>query len=318
PWPTWWRARGRARRRPTSRRSSSSAARPMPTRAGWSSSRPFRSAARASSTASRSGIAPAPRPSANDRPRLSPPRVTPRIMPSILKEASMSRVSRRHFLSITAGGSLALAATPLLWRHARANEEIRIGALCELSGVASTIGVPQSEGIKMAVDEINKTGGILGKGPGVGGRPLKLIVEDTESKVQTGVTKAKKLVERDKVDALTGVIFSAISLSVQEYVNKDAKVPFLNAGSGNPALSEPPACGKYSFQGSPNSRILCLPSLYAAKKFGPKWFLIGDDYTWGRLSVDLTKQAIKLGSPLEVVGEEFPPLGTTNYAPYIT
>ena len=153
----------------------------------------------------------------------------------------MSRVSRRHFLSIAAGGSLALAATPLLWRHARAEEEIRIGALCELSGVASTIGVPQSEGIKMAVDEINKTGGILGKGPGVGGRPLKLIVEDTESKVQTGVTKAKKLVERDKVDALTGVIFSAISLSVQEYVNKDAKVPFLNAGSGNPALSEPPA-----------------------------------------------------------------------------
>lgn len=230
----------------------------------------------------------------------------------------MSTVSRRHFLSITAGGSLALAATPLLWRHARADEEIRIGALCELSGVASTIGVPQSEGIKMAVDEINKTGGILGKGPGIGGRPLKLIIEDTESKVQTGVTKAKKLVERDKVDALTGVIFSAISLSVQEYVNKDAKVPFLNAGSGNPALSEPPACGKYSFQGSPNSRILCLPSLYAAKKFGPKWFLIGDDYTWGRLSVDLTKQAIKLGSPLEVVGEEFPPLGTTNYAPYIT
>ena len=64
-------------------------------------------------------------------------------------------------------------------------------------------------------------------------------------------------------------------------------MPFLNAGSGNPALSEPPACGKYSFQGSPNSRILCLPSLYAAKKFGPKWFLIGDDYTWGRLTVDL-------------------------------
>jgi branched-chain amino acid transport system substrate-binding protein len=230
----------------------------------------------------------------------------------------MSTVSRRQFLKLASGGSIVIGATPLLWRHARAAEEIRIGALCELSGVASTIGVPQADGIKMAVDEINKTGGILGKGPGIGGRPVKLIIEDTESKVQTGVTKAKKLVERDRVDALTGVIFSAISLAVQEYVNKDAKVPFLNAGSGNPALSEPPACGKYTFQGSPNSRILSLPSLYAAKKHGPKWFMIADDYTWGRLSVQLTKDAIKLGSPLEVVGEEYPPLGTTNYAPYIT
>lgn len=230
----------------------------------------------------------------------------------------MGNVSRRRFLATAAGGAALASPGSPLWRPALAAEEIRIGALCELSGVASTIGVPQAEGIKMAVDEINKTGGILGKGPGVNGRPLKLIVEDTESKVQTGVTKAKKLVERDKVDALTGVIFSAISLAVQEYVNKEAKVPFLNAGSGNPALSEPPACGKYTFQGAPNSRILTLPSLYAAKKHGPKWFLIGDDYTWGRLTVQLTKDAIKLGSPLDVVGEEYPPLGTTNYAPYIT
>jgi branched-chain amino acid transport system substrate-binding protein len=230
----------------------------------------------------------------------------------------MPRLSRRRFLQAATAASLAAAPQPLLWRHARAQEEIRIGALCELSGVASTIGVPQSEGMRLAVEEINKTGGILGKGAGIGGRPVKLLIEDTESKVQTGVTKAKKLVERDRVDVLTGIIFSAISLAVQEYCNKEARVPFVNAGSGNPALSEPPACGKYTFQGAGNSRILSLPSLYAAKKYGPKWFLIGDDYTWGRLTVQLTKDAIKLGAPLEVVGEEYPPLGTTNYAPYIT
>lgn len=224
-------------------------------------------------------------------------------------------ISRRHFLGTLAGGA---GAVPLLWKHARAAEEIRIGALCELSGPASTIGSQQALGIKMAVEEINKTGGILGKGPGIGGRPISLIIEDTESKVATGLAKAKKLVERDRVDALTGIIFSAISLAVQEYVNKDAKVPYLNAGSGNPAVSEPPACGKYSFQGLPNSRQLVLPSLYAAKKYGTKWFFMADDYSWGRLSVQLTKDAIKLGSPLEVVGEEYPPLGTTNYAPYIT
>ncbi len=228
------------------------------------------------------------------------------------------RLSRRHFMSTLAGGTAVLGGVPLLWRHGHAAEEVRIGALCELSGPASTIGSQQALGIKMAVEEINKTGGILGKGPGIGGRPITLILEDTESKVATGLAKAKKLVERDKVDVLTGIIFSAISLAVQEYANKDAKIPFVNAGSGNPAISEPPACGKYTFQGMPNSRQLALPGLYAAKKHGPKWFFMADDYSWGRLSVQLTKDAIKLGSPLEVVGEEYPPLGTTNYAPYIT
>jgi len=230
----------------------------------------------------------------------------------------MSTLGRRQFLKTVSATTLAVGATPLRWRHAHAAEEIRIGALCELSGPASTIGSQQALGIQFAVDEINKTGGIVGKGPGIGGRPIKLIIEDTESKVATGVAKAKKLVERDRVDVLTGVIFSAISLAVQEYINKEAKIPYVNAGSGNPAVSEPPACGKYSFQGLPNSRQLVLPSLYAAKKHGPKWFFIADDYSWGKLSVQLTKDAIKLGSPLETVGEEYSPLGTTNYAPYVT
>lgn len=229
----------------------------------------------------------------------------------------MSHVSRRHLLRTAAGAAALTAVGPFVPRVAIGQEAITIGALCELSGPASTIGSQQALGIQFAVDEINKTGGIFGK-PGINGRQLKVIIEDTESKVATGLAKAKKLVERDKVDVLTGIIFSAISLSVQEYVNRDAKVPFLNAGSGNPAISEPPACGKYTFQVLPNSRQLVLPSLYAAKKKGPKWFFIADDYSWGKLSVALTKDAVKLGSPLEVVGEEYSPLGTTNYAPYVT
>src|SRR5439155_3378922 len=231
---------------------------------------------------------------------------------------AMSHVSRRHLLKTGAAAAAALAVGPFVPRHARGAEEITIGALCELSGPASTIGSQQALGIQFAVDEINKSGGVVGKGPGVGGRPLKVIIEDTESKVATGLAKAKKLVERDRVDVLTGIIFSAISLSVQEYVNRDARIPFLNAGSGNPAISEPPACGKYTFQALPNSRQLVLPSLYAARKHGAKWFFIADDYSWGKLSVQLTKDAVKLGSPLEVVGEEYSPLGTTNYAPYVT
>src|SRR3989441_11170107 len=122
---------------------------------------------------------------------------------------AMSHVSRRHLLKTGAGAAAALAVGPFVPRHARGAEEITIGALCELSGPASTIGSQQALGIQFAVDEINKTGGILGKGPGIGGRPIKLIIEDTETKGATGGAEAKKLGERDRGDGLTRGIFSA-------------------------------------------------------------------------------------------------------------
>ena len=50
----------------------------------------------------------------------------------------MSTLGRRHFLKTVSATTLAVGATPLRWRHAHAAEEIRIGALCELSGPAST------------------------------------------------------------------------------------------------------------------------------------------------------------------------------------
>ena len=51
----------------------------------------------------------------------------------------MSTLGRRQFLKTVSATTLAVGATPLRWRHAHAAEEIRIGALCELSGPASTI-----------------------------------------------------------------------------------------------------------------------------------------------------------------------------------
>src|SRR3954463_6956108 len=111
------------------------------------------------------------------------------------KETLMSlvSVSRRDWLRAAGMTALATALPALTTRNAHAADDIKIGALCELSGPASTLGSQQILGIKMAVDDINKAGGIMG------GRKIALIVEDTESKVATGLAKAKKLVERDGV-----------------------------------------------------------------------------------------------------------------------
>jgi branched-chain amino acid transport system substrate-binding protein len=205
------------------------------------------------------------------------------------------------------------AALPTLGlRNAAAADDIKIGALCELSGPASTLGSQQILGIRMAVDDINKAGGVFG------GRKIALIVEDTESKVATGLAKAKKLVERDGVHALTGVVFSSISVGVQEYLNTTAKIPFINSGSSSPAIAQPPACGRYSFQAQPSARSYVMAAQYAAQKHGKKWFFIADDFPWGRDSVKLMKEAIAMKGGIDVVGEEYPALGANNYAPFIT
>ena len=150
----------------------------------------------------------------------------------------MTMVSRRRFLGLAAAASV--GSITRVGRRADAGEEIRIGALCELTGDAAVYGKPLAEGMKLAVDEINRTGGILGGGPGIGGRLLKLVMEDAESSPARALFKTKKLVEQDRVVALAGASAASIAFAAQEYVNTTAHVPFLNAGSSSKSLRAPP------------------------------------------------------------------------------
>jgi ABC-type branched-subunit amino acid transport system substrate-binding protein len=225
----------------------------------------------------------------------------------------MTIVSRRRFLSLAAAASL----IPVAVRgSAHAAEEIRIGALCELTGDAAVYGKPLAAGMRLAVDEINQTGGVLGGGPGINGRKLTLLVEDAESSPPRALLKAKKLVEQDRVTALAGTAIPSVALAVQEFVTATARVPFLNAGSGNPFLSEPPACGKYVFQCAPNLRALAMSSLPVARKRGPRWYFIGDDHPLSRLLAQLSREAASGAVPLEVAGEAYAHVGTREYAEY--
>ena len=106
-------------------------------------------------------------------------------------------VTRRQLLTAIGG---TLMGSNLACRRSGSASEVRIGALCELSGPSSTIGTEQAHGIQFAVDEINASG-IPGHQPGINGRPIRLYLEDSESKVSTGLGKAKKLIERDRVHA---------------------------------------------------------------------------------------------------------------------
>ena len=111
-----------------------------------------------------------------------------------------------------------------------ASPDIVIGEVASLSGGTAAWGKAQNDGVKMAVEEINAAGGLLGK-------KVKLLTEDDQSKDGEAATVTKKLVSRDKVVAVIGEIASKKSLEMAPICQK-AGIPMISPGSTNPKVTE--------------------------------------------------------------------------------
>jgi branched-chain amino acid transport system substrate-binding protein len=107
-------------------------------------------------------------------------------------------------------------------------EPIKVGAFFALSGPAANIGTPTKLVAQMAVDKINKEGGI-------GGRPIELVIGDTESDPAKAAVIAKKFIFNDKVAAIIGPTTTAEGMSVKKIV-EEAGVPTFMAVGGDPVI----------------------------------------------------------------------------------
>jgi branched-chain amino acid transport system substrate-binding protein len=109
-----------------------------------------------------------------------------------------------------------------------AGEAVKIGAFFALSGPAANIGTPTKLVAQMAVDKINKEGGIAG-------RPLELVIGDTESDPAKAAVIAKKFIFSDKVAAIIGPTSTAEGMSVKKIV-EEAGVPIFMTVGGDPVI----------------------------------------------------------------------------------
>ncbi len=112
---------------------------------------------------------------------------------------------------------------------AQAQQPIKIGAFFDLSGPASSIGTPTKLVAQMVVDKINKEGGI-------NGRPLELVIGDTEGDPTKALMVAKRLVEKEKVVALIGPTRTGTGMAVKAYTEK-AKIPTIMTVGGDPVIA---------------------------------------------------------------------------------
>jgi branched-chain amino acid transport system substrate-binding protein len=101
-----------------------------------------------------------------------------------------------------------------------AGEPIKIGVDGPFTGGSSSMGVSMRDGVRMAVDEINKAGGVLG-------RPIQLIERDDEAKNERGVQIAQELISKERVAAVVGYINTGVALASQRFF-QEAKIPVMN------------------------------------------------------------------------------------------
>jgi branched-chain amino acid transport system substrate-binding protein len=114
--------------------------------------------------------------------------------------------------------AIALACASL--GNAYAAEPIKIGMSGPFTGGSSSMGVSMRDGVKLAVEEINAAGGLLG-------RKIELIERDDEAKNERGVQIAQELINKEKVVATVGFINTGVALAAQRFY-QDAKIPVMN------------------------------------------------------------------------------------------
>ncbi len=217
--------------------------------------------------------------------------------------------TRRRLLKWSAlGGAAALVPAP--WRAAFGETKpFKIGSIQPLSGVAAPGGKTALVGAQMAVDRINKAGGI-------NGRPIDLLVEDDESKPDVARRKAEKLVVEDNIDVQIGGFLSNICLACMP-VWEEHKIVNMISVCLDTVLTTT-KCNRYSFRPfdyAPAQAVAFAP--YLVKNLGKTWHIAYADYAWGQATRDAYAAEIKKAGG-EVVGTTGIPLGTADMTPFLS
>jgi branched-chain amino acid transport system substrate-binding protein len=103
---------------------------------------------------------------------------------------------------------------------AHAADPIKIGVSGPFTGGSSSMGVSMRDGVKLAVEEINKAGGVIG-------RQLQIVERDDEAKNERGVQIAQELINKEKVAVTVGFINTGVALASQRFY-QEAKIPVMN------------------------------------------------------------------------------------------
>jgi branched-chain amino acid transport system substrate-binding protein len=187
---------------------------------------------------------------------------------------------------------------------------IKLGAMFISSGPLGGYGINAQRAIDMAVEEIDASGGVLG-------RKLKASFGDTKLKPEVAGELAEKFIGEDKVDFLMGPTSSAVALSLSEIARKHKKILVVTQAATDAVTGA--KFNPYVFSTLSNVMMHSRAgAYYMASKPYKRWMCIGPDYNYGHESWRLFREKLKELKPeVEIVGETFPKLMAKDYSTHI-
>ncbi|MBZ8182927.1 urea ABC transporter substrate-binding protein [Oscillatoria salina] len=188
---------------------------------------------------------------------------------------------------------------------ASSGDTIKVGILHSLSGTMAISETTVVDAEKLAIEQINEAGGVLGK-------QIEMVVEDGASDWPTFAEKATKLIDQDNVVTVFGCWTSASRKAVLPvFESKDHLLWY-------PVQYEGQECSKNIFYtgAAPNQQIEPAVTWLMENK-GTQFFLVGSDYVFPRTANTIIKEQVKAEGG-EIVGEDYLPLGNTEVTAIIT
>ena len=191
-------------------------------------------------------------------------------------------------------------------RLAVTDTEVTVGQLHSATGTMAISETGSIQAERLAIDQINAMGGVLG-------RKIKIVQEDGASDWPTFAEKAKKLLVSDKVAAVFGCWTSASRKAVLPVFEKENGLLYY------PTFYEGLEQSKNVFYTGQEATQQILAGLdwIAKEKKAKTYYLVGSDYIWPRTSNKIARKHIENVLKGEVVGEEYYPLGNTQFGSLI-
>jgi branched-chain amino acid transport system substrate-binding protein len=225
-------------------------------------------------------------------------------MPSTIAQHLFDR--RTVLKGAAAAGALQVASPFII--AARGETPIRIGMVDPFTGVYAAVAQNELIGAKLAVEQINAKGGILG-------RPIELLVEDSANDVGTGVQKTRKLIERDQVSFIIGDVNSGIAQAIAQVTAEKKVLHVVSGGHTDSITGKDCKWNVYRVCNTTRMEANSVTDLLF-NKYGKKWHFITPDYAFGHTLYDACAANLKkLGGT--ITGNELTPLGTSDFSAYL-
>ena len=182
-----------------------------------------------------------------------------------------------------------------------AADPIKIGVNGPFTGGSSSMGVSMRDGVRLATDEINKAGGVLG-------RQLLLVERDDEAKNERGVQIAQELINKEKVVAVVGYINTGVALASQRFF-QEAKIPVMNnVATGSIVTNQfPKDPDNYVFRNSAPDNIQApmIANEAVTRRGFKKVAILADSTNYGQLGREDHEKALSEKGIKPVAVEKF-------------